>query len=410
MRRNRDAGSRVLYLSRDGILDGLGESQITGYLRALAGDYRFWLVTFEKSRTGAAPLPERLAASGIDWRALAFHGGADPVRGGWGLLKFVLLSAWLVISRRIRIIHARSYVPCAVALAVRSLCLGYPWVVFDMRGFWIDERAEAGQWRAQGAAYRLGKRIERLLLRGADEIVTLTSSARTEAARLRGRPGTAAITVIPTCVDTERFRPLPGALAPEPSGPPWRDRLVFVYMGAAGFWQDPQVLAEFFGAVHQERADAVFLCLLRTGASEMRRTLERAGLAAVSRVEEAVPLRDLPRWLSAASVGVVWYRPTFSRIGNFPTKLGEYLACGLPVVVGGATADSVELVARERVGTVVREFSPEAYREAIAEAVGLAKDPDTAARCRRAAERYLSVQVGAERYAEIYRRLLGRAA
>jgi glycosyltransferase involved in cell wall biosynthesis len=217
------------------------------------------------------------------------------------------------------------------------------------------------------------------------------------------------ITVIPTCVDTERFLPLRGSLAPPSIRVGWRDRLVVVYTGAAGYWQHPESLVEFFSAVRQERADAAFLCLLRTGGEKMHRALDAAGLGEVSRVEEAVPLREIPRWLSQAAVGLVWYRPTFSRIGNFPTKLGEYLASGLPVIVGGATADSVEIVTRERVGVVVREFTQEAYREALGQVLALLKDPDIVSRCRRVAEGELSLRVGTERYRGIYRRLSERA-
>jgi glycosyltransferase involved in cell wall biosynthesis len=141
----------------------------------------------------------------------------------------------------------------------------------------------------------------------------------------------------------------------------------------------------------------------------MRAALDRAGLTDVSRVEEHVAPDDLPRWLGIPRVGIVWYRPTFSRLGNFPTKLGEYLACGLPVVIAGATADSVELVVREGVGVVVREFSPAAYRDALAGVLELAADRETPARCRRIAERELSLSIGAARYANIYRGLVERA-
>lgn len=401
----------ILYLSRDGILDGLGESQIVSYLVPLADRHRFWLVTFEKSLDGVEEARRRLAAAGIEWVALSFHGRESPVRAGLDLLTFALRAFWLVISRRIRILHARSYLPCAVALAVRAICVGYPRVVFDMRGFWVDERAEAGHWDRGRARYRYGKRLERVLLRAAAEVITLTRAAQDEAARLRGDgPAGGPITVIPTCVDTRRFVPAAHGAVSEHVRAAWRDRLIFIYVGAAGFWQDPEALVRFFGTVAEQRADAAFLCLLRTGAADMRRVLVAAGLAPVSRVEEAVPSSDLPGWLAAASVGVVWYRPTFSRIGNFPTKLGEYLACGLPVIVAGATADSVELVWRERVGAVIQDFSPAAYRDAVAEAVALLKDPDTPARCRRTAERHLSLAVGEERYAAIYRRLSGGVA
>lgn len=398
---------RVLFLSRDGILDGLGESQVLAYLEALADEYRFWLLSFEKPGDRDA-LAARLGRRGIVWRPLAWHGRGEPLTAAWGFVKVVVLSVGLVLTWRIRILHARSFLPCIVALVVRALCLGYPKIVFDMRGFWVDERAEAGGWTLRDVRYRAGKRIERLLLRHAAAIVTLNSAARLEAGRLlgRGEDATREITVIPTCVDTDRFR-RPVEAPPQVLLPRWRGRLVFVYTGAIGYWQHPEALAQFFSAVRQERGDAVFLCLLRTGGTEMRRVLEKAGLTPWSRVEEAVPSADLPRWLAAATVGVVWYRPTFSRIGNFPTKLGEYLACGLPVVVAGAVADSVDLVIRERVGAVVRKFSSEGYREVITDVLALAKDPATASRCREVAERELSLRVGAARYRRVYQGVEG---
>jgi glycosyltransferase involved in cell wall biosynthesis len=246
------------------------------------------------------------------------------------------------------------------------------------------------------------------MLRRADAIVTLNRGARAEAARLRGHGGEARIAVIPTCVDTERFHPTITA-ASDIAPPGWRERLVFAYTGAVGFWQDPETLVDFLTATRRERPDAAFLCLLRAGAPAMRTALERAGLTGVSRVEERVAPADLPRWLGIARVGIVWYRPTFSRLGNFPTKLGEYLACGLPVVIAGAAADSVELVAREGVGVVVREFSPAAYRDALVAVLELVADRETPARCRRVAERELSVSIGAARYADIYRELVDGA-
>jgi glycosyltransferase involved in cell wall biosynthesis len=395
---------RVLYLSRDGVLDGLGDSQILGYLRSLADAHRFWLLTFEKSMADAEPLRAQLAARGITWRAIPFEGSGSPVRAGWGLLRFTLVALRLAVVHRIRIVHARSYVPCAIALVVRWLCLGRPRVIFDMRGFWVDERAEARGWRRDRRIYRAGKWLERRLLRGAGEIVTLNHGARAEVARLGG---TAPVTVIPTCVDVERFTRDTGA--PPPVFAPWRDRLIFVYVGAAGFWQDPRTLAAFLAVAREEREDLAVVCLLRAGAEEMRRALAGAGLDTISHVGENVRAAELPRWLSAASVGLIWYRPAFSRLGNFPTKLGEYLACGLPVVIAGATADSVELVTRERVGVVVRGFSPESYRDAITEIVDLLKDPQTATRCCEVAERELAVRVGVARYAEIYRRAVRSA-
>lgn len=188
MWRRDDRRPRILYLSRDGILDGLGESQVLGYVSGLSRDHRFWVITFEKSFEGAGSLRGSLSAQGIEWRPFRFYGRSTPLRAAWGLGRFFFLALGLVIKNRIRIINARSNLPCLVALLVRLFSLGYTLMLFDTRGFWIDERAEAGEWQSEKAIYRIGKRIKRLLLRRSAEIVTLTSVIRERPRLLSFRP------------------------------------------------------------------------------------------------------------------------------------------------------------------------------------------------------------------------------
>src|SRR5690554_665930 len=56
-----------------------------------------------------------------------------------------------------------------------------------------------------------------------------------------------------------------------------------------------------------------------------------------------VRARDLPRWLALADVGLALYRPGLSNVARFPTKLGEYLAAGLPVVLSAGDRKSTRL-------------------------------------------------------------------
>ena len=88
-------------------------------------------------------------------------------------------------------------------MATRSMTLKHARLLFDMRGFWADERVEGGIWR-RGVLYRLAKRQERRFFARADGVVTLTEASLPW---IRSQLGSRSIPVevIPTCVALDRF-------------------------------------------------------------------------------------------------------------------------------------------------------------------------------------------------------------
>src|SRR5438309_8996744 len=75
------AGKRVLYISYNGMLDPLGQSQVIPYLKELAKlGVEFTLVSFERPQAFTAEglrrcqeLQQELALSKIDWHKLRYH-------------------------------------------------------------------------------------------------------------------------------------------------------------------------------------------------------------------------------------------------------------------------------------------------------------------------------------------------
>jgi glycosyltransferase involved in cell wall biosynthesis len=117
---------------------------------------------------------------------------------------------------------------------------------------------------------------------------------------------------------------------------------------------------------------------------------------------------DVPMYLSAADVGIAFYKPALSRLATSPVKLAEYLACGLPVVINAGVGDSDTLISTERVGAVVRRFDETEYREVLS-TLGAMVCTEARQRARRVAEQFFDVRrVGVDRYARLYERLLDR--
>ena len=71
---------------------------------------------------------------------------------------------------------------------------------------------------------------------------------------------------------------------------------------------------------------------------------------------------DVHLYLMAGDVGVIDYKRSFSTIGRSPTKMGEYWACGLPVVSKANTADVDSLIDKyENSGFIVKTETNEEY-------------------------------------------------
>src|SRR5262249_13614790 len=106
--------------------------------------------------------------------------------------------------------------------------------------------------------------------------------------------------------------------------------------------------------------------------------------------------------LSRQNAGLHFLTPGISHHAGSPTKVGEYWALGLPVVISAGVGDTEDIIRRERVGVVVSEFSGEGYGHALGELVNLLADPYLPSRCRAAAEKHYSLGPACETLHALY--------
>lgn len=78
---------------------------------------------------------------------------------------------------------------------------------------------------------------------------------------------------------------------------------------------------------------------------------------------------------------------------------------GLPVALNSGIGDLDDMIERERVGVIVREFTAAGYHRASASLRALLQDPSIADRCRQLAESRFNVESGADGYLEVYEAL-----
>ncbi len=410
-------GRRVLFISYNGMLDPLGQSQVLPYLRELSegAGVRFTLLSFEREAAFGAEgearseeLKRQLSAHAIEWHRLRYHRRPSLPATVYDVLAGTRYAKRLVRRNRIELVHARSHIPATMALALKRE-VGTK-MIFDVRGLLAEEYADAGHWREGSFKYRLTKRMERRAFAATDGVVTLTEriwEIIKDWDGLRGR--SVAHQVIPCCADLERFRFDSQARRERRAELNLSERFVLVYSGSIGGWYLEGEMADFFKALRRERPDSHFLWLTPGSEERVEALMRERGLERESYTVRAAPSREVASYLSASDAGIAFIKPCFSKLASSPTKTAEYLACGLPVVLNAGVGDSDLLVTRERVGALVGEFTEEEYARASAVVHSMSEAREaTREHAREVVERLFDVRrVGLEGYARLYEEVLG---
>ena len=380
---------RLLYVSYDGAAEPLGQSQVIAYLGRLARSWDVTLLSFEKPESADrhAAVAVQLLDLGVTWISLGYHARPPLASTAFDVLSGVRAIRREHAAHPFDVVAARSYV--AALVVTRAIGPATPFV-FDIRGFWADERVDGGFWPRGGAMDRLVRSCERGFFARADAVVTLTHASVPFIRPLLRSPDVP-VGVIPTCADVERF----SATQPRAGGPH------AVWSGSLGPWY------RFDLAVLLARELGLPMSVLTRQVDEAQTALD--GLAADVRT---VPFEEMPSALHAGDVALSLIRPSFSKIASAPTRVAECLAAGQPIVTCPGVGDLESIVTDHGVGVTLEGESPEAVGVAARRLLELAGSQQVRDRCRRVARDLLDVDDGARRYDAVYRALLdgGRPA
>jgi glycosyltransferase involved in cell wall biosynthesis len=384
------------------------------YLRELARrGVKFTLLSFEKSNAftaegerNCAALKRELLEQGIEWHWLRYHQRPSLPATIFDVLKGIRFASRLVQRNNIELVHARSYIPATIALALKRK-FGIK-MIFDIRGLMAEEYVDARHWPEGGLRYRVTKATERRILAGTDAVVTLTDRIWPiikEWEGLKGRNVPHA--VIPCCVDLSLFTFKEQERAKLRAELDLEDRFTFVYSGSLDGWYLTEEMADFFASVVRKRNDAHLLWLTTGSRERVRQLMSARGISADHFSIRTVPPKEMPSYLAAGDVGLSFIKRCFSKLASSPTKNGEYLACGLPIVINAGIGDSDSLVDESQAGVLIDNFDEHDFDAAWTAIQELVNDPNIQAKARAAAEKVFDLNsVGAERYARLYEALL----
>ena len=396
--------SGILYISYDGMLEPLGQSLVLAYLQRLAVDRRIHLISYEKADDWAKTQERKLisqdiAAAGIFWHPLRYHKRPSALATLWDIVCGFTLGLWLVLQYRLSIVHARSYVPSVMALALKRLT-GVKYL-FDMRGFWADERVDGGILTRDSLLYRMAKWFEKKFLLNADVVVSLTQAAVQEMLQfpyLQGRMPT--FEVITTCTNLDIFKPA------EPEQQASEKSFILGYVGSVSVSYQFDEVLQCFNLLRKELSNARLHILNRGEHDYIRDRLNYNNIDLETVRLEATDHAGVVRAMCQMDAGIFFIKQVYSKMASAPTKLGEFLGCGVPCLGNDGVGDMASILEGRKVGVALENFSEIAMRCAIDRLLKLAREPNIRQRCRQVAVECFSLHIGVEKYNKIYLRLL----
>ena len=400
----------LLYICYQSVAEPLTQTQVIAYLEGLVlVGYKVVLLTFEPRRLSAneeRAWRSRLSLRGLVWHWVRYHKHPRVSATAWDVINGAVQGVRFGRRYGIGVVHARGHVAGLMAMQVKRVTGAR--LLFDIRGFLAEEYADAGVLRAHGPLFRMVKRVERRLVCASDAIVVLTGKAQAlvqewYGQEVRGKT----IDVIPCCVDmrmwtnVEARRPLQTT-----AGGPNTRPFVFVYIGKLGGWYLTEAMTGFVASARDRLGSVRWQVFTQSNPSMLERCVRARGLESEVSISSGPP-ETLPSSVGAGDAGLAFIKECLSKTASSPTKIGEYLAAGLPVVASRGVGDVDDLLTRLRVGVVVPELTTTGYLKAVEEVLALANDPGTAGRCRAVARECLDLEaVGWAGYRRVYRQLL----
>jgi len=392
------------------MLEPLGQTQVLPYLRQLVKrGVKFTLLSFEKATAFTAAgqqacetLKEELQQQGIEWHWMRYHQRPSLPATVFDVVQGIRFAGRLVQKNKIELVHARSYIPATIALALKRR-FGIK-MIFDVRGLMAEEYVDARHWPEGGLRYRVTKATERRIFAAADGIITLTERIWPIIKEWEGLKGRAVPhAVIPCCVDLSLFTFDGAQRARFRTELNLKDRLTMVYSGSLDGWYLTEEMADFFAGFMKSRDDAHLLWLTTGSHERVRQLMSARGISEDHFSIRAVTPKEMPGYLAAGDIGISFIKRCLSKLASSPTKNAEYLACGLPIVINAGIGDSDLLANESRAAILIRDFSEIDFNAAWAQIEEVVSDSNIRTSARELAERVFDLEsVGGERYAQLY--------
>jgi glycosyltransferase involved in cell wall biosynthesis len=361
---------KILYISYDGMTDPLGQSQVIPYLKGLsAKGYKIIIISCEKRdrfEKQKKTIKKILYVNNIDWHPVPYS-RLPSVFSKQFNLSLINTKANLICSEeKPDIVHCRSYMAALIGLKLKKR-YGTKFI-FDMRGFWADERVDGGIWKLNNILhsriYKFFKKKEIEFLLNSDKTICLTTQAMDEIRswqQLNGKK--IPIQVIPCCADLQLFN-LKNINKAEKEKLKQKLQInetdfIISYLGSIGTWYMLDEMLDFFKRLLDKKTNSKFLFITQDDKSLILQKAKEKQISREKIIIHSANRNEVPIYISLSDISIFFIKPLYSKKASSPTKMGEIMALGVPIITNKGIGDDDQIIGESGAGMLIEKFTNE---------------------------------------------------
>lgn len=160
--------------------------------------------------------------------------------------------------------------------------------------------------------------------------------------------------LLPCCVHAEEFHMSHEERKVKREQLGVKDKFVILYLGTLSVWQWPEAMFSLFSQIYKKKPDSLFYLLLPQGDHDRAKEfLNSNNLPSDSYIIEEVPHDKVGSVIGIADVGLLLRKSHPVNYVASPTKFGEYMAAGVPIIATEGIGDTSDIITEENVGLIV---------------------------------------------------------
>lgn len=326
----------ILYITYDSLDDSISQSQINPLLKDLSKKNNVFLISFEKIINQKKITYVKL------WKKFEFKN--SKFQKFKQLIKCYFFIVSLIKSNKIDIIHCRSYLPGLIAFYVKKFYkIKY---IFDIRGFWFDEKKDAKL--INGIIYKFAKLFEKKLYNNADFIITLSKKSIYYIVK-NLKVKRSKIQNVSCFTDTKKFEFYLKNL---------EKKITFGYIGNVGLSYNFDMVLNFLSIYNKFNKNwQLFFVNNYLNKNERQILFQKFKYKKKIKFYNT-KFKYINNLYKKINYGIYFLKNDFSKIASCPTKLGELLSSGIPVITNGQIGDiEFYLNNKKKSGFIINKLS-----------------------------------------------------
>lgn len=347
--------------------DPLFQNLLLEYIKTLsnAGEFNFQLITFEQEAyrlndQEVEDEKQKLLAWNIHWHPRKFHTGRFLL---FKKLYDVLNTIFSVIKIKIKTkpsyIFAFANVSAAMSV-IFSRTLNLKLVIYSYEPH-SEFMKDLGIWSANSLKYKILRYFEHLAAKKADHVMTGTKYGLELLTNLKSKAKTYRA---PTSVNPNEFKFKPSGRSLLRDKLNIQNKVVYLYLGKFGGLYYTEEIIDLFKGIYDCNKDNSYFLIVSSYDHDIIDSWfkEREIPKTAYHLTKNISNEDVKVYISTADMGISAVPPSPAQKYRSPTKVAEYLLCGLPYITCSGISEDDEYAIDKNVGAVVNSYS---YKEGI---------------------------------------------